>query len=110
MSKVEVSGQIIHKSEVQTISDKFKKQEVVVCVSNGRYDDYIKFEAVNDAIIQVEKLSLLTEVFASGYLQGRKYTDAKGETRYMTNIRLKAIFPSSQNTTTLIPETEETPF
>ena len=88
MSQVKVTGQLVHVTKEQVISDKFKKIEVVVCVTNGRYDDYIKLEAVNDAIKIVSNFKLLDEVTVTGYLQGRKWTDANGEVRYMTTVRL----------------------
>lgn len=92
--KVSVSGMLIHKSAEQVISDKFRKSEAVIVVSSGKYDDYVKFEVVNDSIKMLDGVKIMDEVNVDGYLQGRKYVDSKGETRYMTTIRLKSISPA----------------
>lgn len=94
MSKVNVSGTLIHKSAELAVSDKFRKCEIVLVISSGRYDDYIKFEVINDAIKLLDGVKIMDEVHAEGYLTGRKYTDATGETRYMTNVRLRSISPA----------------
>lgn len=94
MSKVTVSGTLIEKSAELVLSDKFRKSEIVVVISNGRYDDYIKFEVINDAIKLLDGVKVMDEVHAEGYLSGRKYTDVKGDTKYLTNIRLKNISPA----------------
>lgn len=112
MSQVTVTGQVVHVSKEQVVSEKFRKLEVVVCVSNGRYDDYIKFEVVNDSIKMLSGISMLDMVVAIGYLQGRKWTDAQGETRYMTNLRLKSIVPAMMSVEGggVLDEIEDAPF
>ena len=110
MSKVEIIGQLVHKSDVQAVSDKFKKQEAVICISSGKYEDYIKFEAVNDVIQQLESCKILSEVILEGYLSGRKYTDAKGETRYFTNVRMRSIKPAISAVEIMPTAIEEVPW
>ena len=111
MSKVQVTGTLIHKGTEQVLSEKFRKSEAVIIVSNGRYDDYIKFEVVNDTISLLEKVKIMDEVVADGYLAGRKYVDATGETKYITNLRLRNIFPASSSSAgTFQPDELNAPF
>jgi|688.fasta_scaffold893890_3 hypothetical protein len=98
MSKVKFIGTLLEKGEVNQYSDKFSKQEIVVEVNSGKYPDYIKLEAVNNDIKQLENVKTLDEVDVEAYLTGRKYQDKKtGETRYMTSVRLKSIKRYAEN-------------
>lgn len=110
MSAVKVKGQLIEVSPVQEISDKFRKREVIICVTNGRYEDYFKFEAINDACQQLDSIPLLTNVVVDGYLSGRKYVDAKGETKYITNVRLRTIKFDSTEDSEPIQHVEDAPW
>jgi hypothetical protein len=111
MSSVSVTGQVVHVSKEQVVSDKFRKLEVVVCVSNGRYDDYIKFEVVNDGIKMLDNIKVLDEVTAVGYVQGRKWVDAHGETKYMTTLRLRSIMPPTKVVgNAILDDIEDAPF
>lgn len=110
MSAVKVTGQLIDVTPLQEISEKFRKREVIICVTNGRYDDYYKFEAINDACQQLDGIALLTSVVVEGYLSGRKYVDAKGETKYITNVRLRTIKPQSSEEPEPIQHVEDAPW
>jgi two-component SAPR family response regulator len=110
MSKVTVTGMLIEKTPVQEISEKFRKMEAVVCVTNGRYDDYFKFEVINDAIDQVESIETMSEVVVGGYLSGRKYINPAGETKYITNVRLRTIRKAGAGYTESVPIIEDAPW
>lgn len=110
MSKVTVTGTLIEKGPVQEISEKFRKMDVVVVVSNGKYDDYYKFEAINDAIGQLESIPQMTEVVIDGYLSGRKYIDPNGNTKYITNVRLRTIKTFASVANESIPISEDAPW
>lgn len=110
MSKVTVTGTLIEKSPVQEISEKFRKMDVVVVVSNGKYDDYFKFEAINDAIEQLESIPQMSEVVIDGYLSGRKYIDPNGNTKYITNVRLRTIKTLASVSNENVPIVEDAPW
>ena len=91
MSKIELSGIIEHVGEVQNISEKFSKRDLVLRTESGKYSEFIRCEATNSACDLLNNFKQDDEVKISVYLTGRKYNKPTGEVAYFTSVKLSAI-------------------
>lgn len=86
----EITGKVIDISPVQQVSDKFKKREFVIEVteqgSGGRdFTDYIKFQCVQDKCDLIDDTFLDSSVKVSFNLKGNKW-ERDGKVNYFTNL------------------------
>ena len=91
MSKIELSGIIEHVGEVQNITEKFSKRDLVLRIESGKYSEFIRCEATNSACDLLNNFKQDDEVKISVYLTGRKYNKPTGEIAYFTSVKLSAI-------------------
>lgn len=91
MSKIELNGVIEHIGELQNINDKFSKRDLVLRIESGKYSEFIRCEATNQACELLNGYKQDDEVKISVYLTGRKYTKPSGEIAYYTSVKLSAI-------------------
>lgn len=88
----EVTGKVYRVLETQVISDKFKKREFVI-ETEGQYPQLVKFQALNDATMILDKVKVGDNVTVFFNLSGRAYTNKEGKEMFFTNLnawRLKA--------------------
>lgn len=104
-----ISGTIIEISDVQQISDSFKKREFVVeYVENPQYPEFVKFEAIQDKCAQLDAYKVGDKLTIQFNLKGRKWTDKTGQVKYFNSLqawKLEAAGSSSQAPTSQSPET-----
>lgn len=86
----EVTGTVIDVGDVQQVSDKFRKREFVIEVTEqsagGReFIDYIKFQCVQDKCELIDESFLNGNVKVSFNLKGNKW-ERDGKVNYFTNL------------------------
>jgi len=91
MAGFDITGEIVHKGEVQQITETFKKREFVIEVKkefNGNvYSDFIKFQMTQDRVGLVDDYQMGNNVRVSFNIRGNKYTSKKdGSTGFITNL------------------------
>ncbi len=84
MSESKVTGVVHLIEDTKTFGQKgFRKRLVVLEQNNGRFQNYIPVEFLQDACDQVDALKLGNEVEVSYRLSGRKWQrDANSEVKY----------------------------
>lgn len=84
---MDIKGKVHEISEVITVSEKFKKRELVVeYAENPTYPEYVKFEAVQDKVNLFDSLSVGDQVEVFFNLRGRPWTDRNGKTQYFNTL------------------------
>lgn len=95
MSEAKVKGHVHLVEETKTFGQKgFRKRTVVLEQDNGRFQNYIPIDFIQDACDQVDSLKVGDEVEITYRLGGRKWQrDAASEVKYFlsceaTNFRV----------------------
>ena len=84
---LQITGKVFLVGEVQQISDKFSKRDLVILDdSNAEYPEYISVEATQDKVSLFDGLSEGQEVTVSINIRGRKWVDKEGKDRYFNSI------------------------
>lgn len=85
----EITGKLIEKYDVITISDKFKKREFILEKkenSNGfEFVDYIKFQLIQDKCSILDAFQTGDELNVNFNLRGRRW-EKDGKISYFTNL------------------------
>lgn len=84
---MDIKGKVHEISQVITVSDKFKKRELILeYAENPSYPEYIKFEAVQDRVALFDAVKVGDQVELSFNLRGRPWTDKAGKTAYFNTL------------------------
>ena len=73
---MEQTGRIFLINETQVISDKFKKREFILEIeneTNSDWNDFVKFELIQDKVSVLDGLSINDKVNVNFNLKGRKW-------------------------------------
>lgn len=84
----EITGRLIVKEDIQAISDKFKKREIVIEVENEKsssWNDFIKVQLTQDRCDLVDSVNINDMIKVSFNVRGRKWEN-NGQTSYFTNL------------------------
>ena len=81
----EIKGTLIEVKDEQVFSDKFKKRDFVIRIEDNKYEQYIKFQTINDRCDLLDKMKAGQEVTVFFNLKGRPYNKGN-ETVYFTNL------------------------
>ena len=81
----ELSGQVIKKFEIETFASGFQKQNIVV-KTEDQYPQEIQIEFTQNKIDLIEKINVGDHVTVSFNVNGRSWTDPKGEVKYFNSI------------------------
>ena len=82
-----IKGRLYEVFEIKTMSEKFKKREIVIeYASNPQYPQYIKFDLQNDNCGIIDAFNIHDEVEIFFDLKGKPYTNRNGEKTYFTNL------------------------
>jgi len=100
---LEVTGKLLVKYDTQNVSDKFKKREFVLELSeeiNGNiYTNYAKLQLVQAKCDIIDRYNLGDIVKVTFNIKGTSYVDKKdGMTRYITNLDAWRIEPAGAAT------------
>ena len=98
---LEVTGKLIKKYGVVQVSDKFKKHEFVVElteeINGNNYTNFAKFQATQAKCDIVDRFNIGDMVKVSFNIKGNSYVDKKsGETKYITNLDMWRIEKAEQ--------------
>ena len=69
----EVSGKIKLIKDVQTFASGFEKREIIVTITDGKYEQDIKFELLKDDVVKSDKFNVGDSVKVSYNLRGNYY-------------------------------------
>ncbi|WP_091509740.1 DUF3127 domain-containing protein [Flexibacter flexilis] len=81
-----IKGKMYVKQDVQQVSEKFRKREFVLEITEGNYSEYPKFQLINDKCALIDSVSVGEEVEVSFSLKGKPFQSKTGETLYFTNL------------------------
>ena len=82
---MEIQGKIKMIGNTQSITDSFKKREVVI-TTNEQYPQHINIEFVQDKVELLNNYSIDQEVKVSINLRGREWKNPQGEIKYFNSI------------------------
>ena len=84
---MEIKGKVHEISPVTTVSDKFKKRELILeYAENPSYPEFIKFEATQERVALFDTVKVGDHVELSFNLRGRPWTDKMGKTVYFNTL------------------------
>jgi len=81
---MELTGKLVVKYDIQSISDKFKKREFVI-KTEGTYPQFITLQLVNDKCGLIDPVAVGYDLTAQININGREY-QKDGQTRYFNSI------------------------
>ncbi len=86
---MEVKGTIYSINEPEQITEKFRKQTVVIKTEdNPEYPQYISLETINDKISLTENLKEGQEITAHFNLNGRLWTNPQGVEKCFNTLQI----------------------
>jgi hypothetical protein len=80
MSTLKIKGTVHAISEIQSVSDKFKKRNVVLSIP-GQYESFIAFDLTQDRVTLADNLNEGQEVEVSINIKSREYNS-----KWYTNV------------------------
>jgi hypothetical protein len=84
---MDIKGKVHEVGEVITVSEKFKKREIVVeYAENPTYPEFIKMEAIQDKVNLFDQVKVGDQVEVFFNLRGRPWTDKNGKTQYFNTL------------------------
>ncbi len=88
MASFDISGKLIEKYDVQQVTDSFKKREFVIEVANpnnSEWNDFIKFQSVQDRVSLIEPFKIGDEIKVGFNIKGRKW-EKEGKVNFFSNL------------------------
>lgn len=83
-----IKGKLIKKFETQVVSDKFKKREFVLEISeNPQYPEHVKFELIQDKVSLLDSFNLGDQIDVSFNLKGRALVNQQGVKNYFNSLQ-----------------------
>ncbi len=84
---IEVSGKIHAMFDTKQVTDRFRKREFVVEMTDDpRYPQYVLFQLTGDRCENLEGFSVGDEVRLEFSLRGREWRSPKGEIKYFNSL------------------------
>tara|TARA_R110002072_G_scaffold92828_3_gene206198 strand:+ start:405 stop:710 length:306 start_codon:yes stop_codon:yes gene_type:complete len=85
---MEVIGILKVKEETVQVSEKFKKREFVIeLTDNPKYPQFINFQLVQDSCPMLDQFNLDSKLRVEFDLRGRKWTDPNGVDKYFNSLQ-----------------------
>lgn len=100
-------GTVVNVTPLQTISDKFRKQEFTIKTFDEKYPQFLTFQVVNDKCDLLTSLKVNEVVEVSYNLRGREWTSPEGTTKYFNTVEAWSINLSSEPVQTTPAPTNE---
>ena len=107
---MEVQGTIYAIGKVQEITEKFKKQEVILETLNGEYTQHIKVQFTQKRVDLLQGFVVGSEVVCSINLTGKLYKNKEGKEDCFTSIDCWKINNVSTQVITNEAESNSLPF
>lgn len=95
-----IKGKVHKVGKVTQVSDKFKKQELVLLDDSSQYPQHIVMEAQQDNIKVLEGLKIGETVECHLNLRGREWINPQGEAKYFNTLvvwKIDKLTESAQN-------------
>lgn len=83
-----VEGKLVHKFEVQQITETFSKRSIVVCIEHEQYPQEVKMDCVGGAKSHVDAIEIGSYVHCECELTGKSYVRKNdGEKDWFTAVK-----------------------
>jgi len=99
---MELTGKLVIKYDIQSISDKFKKREFVI-KTEDKYPQFITLQLVNDKCGLIDPVSVGDDMTVQININGREY-QKDGQTKYFNSIEAWKIESKRVESATYVPE------
>lgn len=86
MSNYQIKGSIHFIGETTSVSDKFKKREIVICDNSEKFAQYLSFQFVQDKCNLLDGLNLGEDITINFNLKGREWTGKDGQVKYFNSL------------------------
>lgn len=96
-------GTVVNVTQLQTISEKFRKQEFTIKTFDENYPQFLTFQVVNDKCDLVRNLNINDVVEVAYNLRGRAWNAPDGAVKYFNTIEAWSITLSSETSQTSEP-------
>ena len=84
-----VTGTICHIDETREYGQNgFRKRQIVLAQEDGKYDNFVPLEFLQDRCDDADELSVGSEITIEFKLSGRKWRNPEGEYRYFLNLEV----------------------
>lgn len=84
---MKITGKLIQVTDVQQISNTFKKRSFVIeYIENPQYPEYISFDLIQDRCSIIESFKIDNEIEVSFNLKGRKWINPEGFKKYFNSL------------------------
>jgi spore germination protein YaaH len=100
-------GTVVNVTPLQTISDKFRKQDFTIKTFDEKYPQFLTFQVVNDKCDLVANLNAGDVVEVNYNLRGREWNSPEGVTKYFNTVEAWSINLSSEPVQTTPAPTNE---
>jgi hypothetical protein len=107
---MEVQGTIYAIGPVQEVSEKFRKQEIILETLNGEYTQHIKLQFAQKKIDLLQSFAPGSEVVCQINIAGKLYKNKEGKEDSFTNIVCWKINEVGTNVITNEAESDSLPF
>lgn len=105
---MKINGKILEITDIQQISDTFKKRTFVLeYVENPQYPEYVSFELIQDRCELIDSFQVDQEIEVSFNLKGRKWINREGETKYFNSLQAWRIEAFNKDTASLSPQEQD---
>ena len=83
---MKITGQLVKKFDTNQVSEKFKKREFVIGFSDGKFNQEVIMQVVNDKCQLLDSVNEGDTLEVDYALQGRAWENAKGVVRYFNTL------------------------
>ena len=95
MSDLKVTGKLIVKGDTQQVSDKFRKREFVIEITENGYTNYAKFQLTQTKCELLDRHNEGDTVEVSFNIKGNKW-EKDGRVNFITNLEAWKVWGVSQ--------------
>ncbi len=99
---MELTGKLVVKYDIQSISEKFKKREFVI-KTEDKYPQFIKMQLINDKCGLIDPVNVGDDLTAQINIGGREYVK-DGITNYFNSIEAWKIESKVVESATYVPQ------
>jgi len=87
MNNFKMSGVVKVVGDSKQVTDKFTKRDLVLTVTDGKYDQHVSFTFVNENANKLDSIAEGQEVEVSFNINGREWQDKSGEIKYFNTLQ-----------------------
>ncbi len=116
MTTFELTGTIHAIMPTEQVKETFRKRDFVLRVSDGKYDQHIRIELINDNCTLVDNVRVNDPVRVLFNIRGREYDAKSGGKGYFTSLtayRVESLITDAsgdRDRTQMFDDSEDVPF